>query len=238
MINPGVLHLFPCPIADDHLQSIPEYVQSQMRKVDFFIVERAKTARRFLKQIKHPLDFDTIEIFEMDKNNPLHDKDVWLNELIMGREIGLISEAGVPCIADPGEKIVAWAHQIKARVRPYVGPSSIVLALIASGLNGEQFRFHTYLPIQTPEFNTAIKKIVQEIQKDGTTHIFIETPYRNMKTFEAVLKSVPGNIYLSLATDLTSPEESIQTQTIKDWKSRKKPDIQKKPTVFLLGKMQ
>lgn len=238
MIKPGVLHLFPCPIAEDDLRSIPEYVKDQIRKVDFFIAERAKTARRYLKQIDHPLSFDEITIFELDKKEPLKDKDEWLNELMMGKEIGLLSEAGTPCIADPGEKIVSWAHQLKAQVRPYVGPSSILLALIGSGLNGESFMFHTYLPIQENELKKEVKDIVQDIQRKGTSHLFIETPYRNLKMFDFLTRNVPGNIHLCLATDLTSSEEDIRTKSIKDWKSKKKPDIQKKATVFILGRMQ
>ena len=238
MINPGVLHLFPCPIADGVIGVIPESVIKQIHKVDFFIAERAKSARRFLKQIEHPLSFDDIEIFELDKKDALSDKDDWLNELLVGREIGVLSEAGTPCIADPGEKIVAFAHQIGARIKPYVGPNSILLALMASGLNGEQFHFHTYLPIQGPDINKALKNITIDIQKNGTTHIFIETPYRNLKTLETILKTIPGNLFLTLATDLTSAHESIITKTIKDWKGSRKPDIQKKPTVFLLGMMQ
>lgn len=213
-------------------------VIKRIQKVDFFIAERAKTARRFLKQIEHPMSFDDIEIFELDKKDPMKYKDEWLNEILVGREIGLLSEAGTPCIADPGEKIVAFAHQVGAKVRPYVGPNSILLALMASGLNGEQFHFHTYLPIQGPEINKTLKSITTDIQRNGTTHIFIETPYRNLKTLETILKVIPGNLFLTLATDLTSTDERITTKSIKDWKSSKKPDIQKKPTVFLLGMMQ
>ncbi len=237
MISPGVLHLFPCPIADGVSDVIPESVIRRIHKIDFFIAERAKTARRYLKLIEHPLSLDDIEIFELDKKDPLKDKDDWLNELLVGKEIGLLSEAGTPCIADPGEKIVAFAHQVGAKVRPYVGPSSILLALMGSGLNGEQFHFHTYLPIQGPEINKTLKTITVDIQRNGTTHIFIETPYRNLKTFETILKAAPRNFYLTLATDLTSSRERIITKTIKAWKSDGKPDIQKKPTVFLLGMM-
>ena len=238
MIEPGVLHLFPCPIAEDGLRSIPDYVQSQIRKIDYFIAERAKTARRYLKQIDHPLSFDEITIFELDKKNPLKDKDDWLNELMMGKEIGLLSEAGTPCIADPGEKIVAWAHQIKAKVRPYVGPNSILLALIGSGLNGESFHFHTYLPIKDNELKKEVKDIVLDIQKKGTSHLFIETPYRNLKMLDFLISNVPGNIHLCLATELTGVDEAIRTKSIKEWKSSRKPDIQKKATVFILGRLQ
>jgi 16S rRNA (cytidine1402-2'-O)-methyltransferase len=237
-MNPGILHLFPCPIVEGQTDSIPEAVLTSIRKTDFFIAEKAKTARRFLKQIAHPLSFDEIEIFELDKKDPLKDKDEWLNELMMGKEIGLLSEAGTPCIADPGEKIASFAHQIGARVKPYVGPNSILLALIASGLNGEQFHFHTYLPIQQNEISRALKNIGVDIQKNGTSHIFIETPYRNLKTFETIIKSLPANLYLCIATDLTATTESIQTKSIKEWKGHRKPDIHKRPTVFILGLMQ
>ncbi|WP_235298113.1 SAM-dependent methyltransferase [Portibacter marinus] len=238
MIQSGTLHLFPCPIIDGEISTIPESVIKAIRKIDFFIAERAKTARRFLKQIEHPLSFDQIEIFELDKKNPLEDKDDWLTPLMSGKEIGLLSEAGTPCIADPGEKITSWAHQIGAKVKPYVGPNSILLALIASGLNGEQFHFHTYLPIHQNEINKALKSIGTDIQKNGTSHIFIETPYRNLKTFDTILKSLPSSIYLCIATDITGAYEIIKTQTLKDWKASRKPDLHKRPTVFILGVMQ
>jgi len=237
-MNSGTLHLFPCPILDGQTDTIPEAVLDAIRKIDFFIAERAKTTRRFLKQIEHPLSFDEIEIFELDKKDPLRDKDEWLNELMSGREIGLLSEAGTPCIADPGEQITSFAHQVGAKVKPYVGPNSILLALIASGLNGEQFHFHTYLPIQQNEINRALKNIGTDIQKNGTSHIFIETPYRNLKTYETILKSLPSNLHLCLATDITGASEQIMTKSIKDWKGSRKPDIQKRPTVFILGMMQ
>ncbi|GLR17730.1 SAM-dependent methyltransferase [Portibacter lacus] len=236
-MNPGTLHLFPCPIIDGETDTIPESVIAAIRKVDFFIAERAKTTRRFLKQINHPLTFDEIEIFELDKKNPLQDKDVWLMELMAGKEIGLFSEAGTPCIADPGEKIASFAHQVGAKVKPYVGPNSILLALIASGLNGEQFHFHTYLPIQQNDITRTLKNIGTDIQKNGTSHIFIETPYRNLKTFETIMKTLPSNIFLCLATDITGASEQILTKSIKNWKGSK-PDLHKRPTVFILGLMQ
>lgn len=232
------LHLFPCPIIEGQVDTIPLAVIKAIHKIDFFISERAKTTRRFLKQIEHPLSFDVIQIFELDKKNPLKDKDEWLNELMSGREIGLFSEAGTPCIADPGEQITSFAHQVGAQVKPYVGPNSILLALIASGLNGEQFHFHTYLPIQQNEISRALKNIGTDVQKNGTSHIFIETPYRNLKTYESILKSLPSNVYLCLASDITGPREWIKTKTIKNWKASGKPDIHKHPTVFILGMMQ
>ena len=238
MIKPGTLHLFPCPIVEGVTNVIPESVINEIYKVDFFIAERAKTTRKFLKQINHPIALNEIEVFELDKRNPLNDKDFWLNELMAGKEIGLFSEAGTPCIADPGEKVVAWAHQIGAKIKPYVGPNSILLALTASGLNGEQFHFHTYLPIQQNELSKALKVIISDIQKNSTSHIFIETPYRNVKTFESLLKVVPANIHLCLATNITGPSEMIKTKTIRDWRSSRRPEIQKQPTVFLLGEMQ
>jgi len=237
-LKKGTLHLFPCPIVDGQTDTIPESVLNKIRKIDFFIAERAKTTRRFLKQINHPLSFDDIEIFELDKKDALQDKDDWLNPLMMGKEIGLLSEAGTPCIADPGEKITSWAHQIGAKVKPYVGPNSILLALIASGLNGEQFHFHTYLPIQQNELNNALKNIGTDVKKKGTSHLFIETPYRNQKTYENILKSLPSNLYLCIAIDITGSEETILTKTIKEWKGSKAPKLHKRPAVFIIGMMQ
>lgn len=237
-IQSGTLHLFPCPIIDDNTDAIPAYVINAIHQVDFFIAERAKTARRFLKRINHPIPLQEIEIFELDKKDSLKDKDEWLNLLISGKEIGFLSEAGVPCVADPGERIVSFAHQVGAKVKPYVGPSSILLALIGSGLNGEQFRFHTYLPIQQGDLTSELRWIVKDIQKSGTSHIFIETPYRNEKTFQILLKHVPGNIALNISVNLTGPNEVVQTKTIREWKSNKPSYLHKQPAIFILGSMQ
>ncbi len=234
----GVLHLFPCPIAEGIIDVIPLSVVQHIQKIDFFIAEKAKTTRKFLKDINHPVEMANIEIFELDKKNPLLYKEDWLKELLAGRDIGLFSEAGTPCIADPGEKIVAIAHQSSIVVKPYVGPNSILLALMASGLNGEQFHFHTYLPIHQNELSNSLKNIVLDIQKHGTSHIFIETPYRNMKTFETIMKSIPKNLFLCVATDITSDKETIITKSIAQWHNIRNLDLHKKPSIFILGMIQ
>ena len=235
MTKKGTLHLFPCPIAEGVIEVIPDYAISAIKKIDFFIAERAKTTRRFLKQINHPLPLSEIEIFELDKKNALLYKEEWSQKLLEGKDVGLFSEAGTPCIADPGEEITSHAHHLQVNVKPYVGPNSILLAIMASGLNGEQFHFHTYLPINLSEIRTTLKQISQSVVNKGVSHIFIETPYRNEKTFETILKECPNNIYLCIASNLTHPNESIISKSIKDWKKSNKPQFHKIPSIFILG---
>ena len=233
----GTLHLFPCPISENTKHSIPEYVVSAMHKINFFIAERAKTARRFLKSIQHPVAINDIVIFELDKKDPLAYKEEWVMKLMEGKEIGILSEAGLPCIADPGEKLVGFAHQLGAEVKPYVGPSSIFLALIASGLNAENFSFRTYLPVKDADLSKALKKMNQEVQYHDTTQVFLETPYRNQKLYTKIIKEISANHFLCLASDLTGINEMIRTKTISEWRKIKDPGIQKVPTVFLIGKL-
>ena len=197
------------------------------------MTERARTTRRFIKLTNPPYPISDLEILELDKEGSEHIPD--LKRLFLtGKSIGLLSESGMPAIADPGSEIVAMAHKMKYQVKPLVGPSSIFLALAASGLNGQKFSFYGYLPIKEGELKSQLREIENKILKESQTIIFIETPYRNKRIFEALIKFLSGNIKLCVAADLTGKLEKISTYSIAEWKS-KKIDLDKVPTIFLLG---
>ena len=199
-----------------------------------FIVENAKTARRYLRAIGYKKNFDTeVTIQELDKHTQHQNCESLLHNVLQGMDCGLISEAGNPCIADPGHEIVAYAHKRSITVVPLVGPSSILLALISSGFNGQQFCFHGYLPIQNPERRNKIKNL--ENTSRLATQVFMETPFRNQSLLDEVLKTCLDETMLCIACDLTLPTEFIKTQTIKAWRSNKE-DFHKRYCIFLLGR--
>jgi len=196
-------------------------------------VERARTARRFISKTKPPYSISDLEIIELNKNEgPI--SDGILNLFREQVSFGLISESGMPAVADPGSEIVRLAHQHGFQVRPLVGPSSILLALAASGLNGQGFSFRGYLPIKDNELSTALKEIEKIILKKRVTQIFIETPYRNQRLFQTILKHCHNQLLLCVAIDITGPEEKIVTKTISEWR-KSKFQLSKVPTIFLLG---
>ncbi|MEQ9187432.1 MAG: SAM-dependent methyltransferase [Cryomorphaceae bacterium] len=198
----------------------------------YFIVERAKTARHFLKRIAYPTPFDDTHMLELDKH-ALDDTDRLLQPCMEGHDTGLISEAGVPGVADPGGMLVDAAHRKGIQVVPLIGPSSILLALMASGMNGQRFTFHGYLDRDERILATQLKEMEQDSRKNNTTHMFIETPYRNDKLLSALLKHLAGSTRLCTAIDLTAPEQQIVNMSAEEWKRSKK-SIGKKPAVFLL----
>ncbi len=198
-----------------------------------FVVERARTTRRFIKLTEPPYSISDLEILELDKEGSEHIPEL-MKLFKTGQSIGLMSESGMPAIADPGSEVVAIAHKLNYNVKPLVGPSSIFLALAASGLNGQNFCFCGYLPIKDGELKSKLREIENRILNKNQTIIFIETPYRNKRIFEALLKFLSGNIKLCVAADLTGKVEKIKTHSIADWKS-KKIELEKVPTIFLVG---
>jgi len=230
----GKLYMIPCPIAEERIGTIPVDTLTMIHSLDHFIVERATTARRFLKLAAHPTNMQEIEIMELDKNNPAQDLNQFLAPLKKGISIGIISEAGCPGIADPGALAVRWCHENKIQVVPMVGPSSILLALMASGFSGQQFAFHGYLPVKKPELISALKKLESSVRKTGRSEIFMETPYRNHGLLETVLKSLSPQTKLCVAVDINGRDEWIITKTLQQWKNQTF-DIHKKPAIFVLG---
>jgi 16S rRNA (cytidine1402-2'-O)-methyltransferase len=231
----GKLYLIPTTLG--HLDTIrevlPEYNTQIIHSIDIFIVEQVRTARRFLSKLKHSTSIDKIVFYELNKHTDESEVYSYLDSLTDGNSIGLLSEAGTPCVADPGAVVVRIAHERGIKIIPLVGPNSIILSLMASGFNGQNFVFHGYLPIDKQELIKKLKVIEQNAFKLNQTQIFIETPYRNDKLFNSILKACSGNTLLCIATDLTLPTESVISLPISNWK-RIKPDLHKKPSVFLI----
>lgn len=197
-------------------------------------MERARTARRYIKATNPPYRIEELTIIELDKRDD-HKNEIAITELLdQKKDFGLISESGMPGVADPGSEVVTLAHKRGWTVRPLVGPSSLLLALAASGLNGQNFKFEGYLPVKEAPLKKALSQIVNTITRAKTTFIFIETPYRNDRLLATLLKELPGHISLCIARDISGKEEYIKTATVKEWK-KKKVVLGKLPTVFLLG---
>lgn len=230
----GKLYLIPSFLGEDNPSIIPPQVTDVISTLDEFIVENAKTARRYLRAIGYKKNFDTeVTIHELDKHAERQDCNTLLKNVLRGKNCGLISEAGNPCIADPGNEIVSFAHNKNIEVVPLVGPSSILLALISSGFNGQQFTFNGYLPIQEPGRSKKIKQL--ENSSSGATQIFMETPFRNQKLFTEILKQCGDETLLCVACDLTLPTQQIRTQKIRDWK-KTTIDLNKRYCIFLFGR--
>ncbi|GJI94949.1 hypothetical protein RugamoR57_16670 [Duganella caerulea] len=236
----GTLFLIPNTLGETEALSsvLPEQVQQITSQLDYFVAENAKTARAFLKLVnaRHPLakPLQEIKISELNVNTPAAALAGLLAPLLAGQDGGLVSEAGVPAVADPGADLVRLAHQHNIPVRPLVGPSSLLLAVMASGLNGQSFAFNGYLPTDAAQRATRIKELEQRSRKEKQTQLFIETPYRNAAMLEALVTACAPGTLLCVATDLSLPSETIRTMSAAQWKSVKAPDFHKKPTVFLL----
>lgn len=228
------LYLIPNTLGTSDIHSIlPEGVISIIHSLDHFIVENIRTARRFLIKTGYPGAIDSIRFFELDKHSGSEDMYHFLDPCRKGINMGIISEAGVPAVADPGSSVVAAAHKDGIQVVPLTGPSSILLALMASGLNGQSFSFLGYLPVHSGKLASAIRDLETRSLKETQTQIFIETPYRNMRLFNELVRTCKPGTKLSIAVDLTTPEEKIFSKNIMEWRNLA-PDLDKKPAVFLL----
>lgn len=231
----GTLYLIPVPLGpispQEHLHP---GVLAIIRPLTYFVVEQAKSARAFLKAAGTDLPLQELELEELNEHTKSDALDRLLAPLRAGHDIGLLSEAGCPAVADPGADLVALAQRENIRVVPLVGPSSLLLALMASGLNGQRFAFLGYLPAKEVDRNKALRELEIDSRKNKQTQLFIETPYRNRAMFDAMLQACQPGTRLCIATDLTLPSESIRTRTIAQWKKETPPEIERRPTVFLL----
>ncbi len=224
------VYLIPCFLDEESLETIPAYVLESVKACQVFFVENERSARRYLKRLWRGMEIDQYEWFAIHKAEESVSSQ-FLQKLKEQKTIGIISEAGCPGIADPGQLLVSVAQQQGFIVKPLVGPSSILLALMASGMNGQQFRFNGYLPIDAGE---RIKKIRElEEAAHGVTQLFIETPYRNNQLLDAMLKTCKGHTRLCIAVDITGKAESIITKTVSAWKQAV-PDLNKRPAIFLM----
>jgi 16S rRNA (cytidine1402-2'-O)-methyltransferase len=230
----GTLYLLPCPIAAGALdQALPDGVARIARGLSYFLAENAKSARAFLKALGHPQPLRELDIVEIGHAPPAASARGWLEPLLRGRDGALLSEAGAPAVADPGASIVAAAHGLGIRVQPLVGPSAPLLALMASGLNGQTFRFHGYLPIAASERAARLLEL-ERASRHGETQLFIETPYRTVAMFDAILQTCSASTRLALAVDVTGTAEFIMTRTIADWRTKSPPALERLPAVFAL----
>ncbi|HEX3166295.1 MAG TPA: SAM-dependent methyltransferase [Chitinophagaceae bacterium] len=227
----AIVYLIPSLLHEEGLRSIPPYITDIVKQCQVLFVENERTSRRYLKTLAKEIVIDNYEWFTMAVDDDT--VKAFRKKIKEGKTIGIISEAGCPGIADPGQQLVAIAHEMNVEVKPLVGPNSILLALMASGMNGQQFKFNGYLPIKDPERHKAIKELESESSKKNCTQIFIETPYRNNQLMDALLHICQPSTKICLAVDLTSEKEFIKTRSVAEWK-KDKPDIHKRPAIFLL----
>lgn len=230
---PGTVILLPVVLSDDGYHALPERLRNEAEACDVFFVEELRTARRFLRRLIPNFNIDGRTWFEIDVKSP-ESIQAFKSSLLQGKNIGIMSEAGCPGIADPGQEMVAIAQSMGAQVRPITGPSSIFLALMASGMNGQLFRFNGYLPVETDRRKKSLRDLESDSTRTGCTHIFIETPYRNEVMLDAILSTCRPDTRLCIAVNITGDTEDIRTRRVDEWK-KERPVLRKVPAIFLLS---
>jgi 16S rRNA (cytidine1402-2'-O)-methyltransferase len=228
------LYLIPTQLSDDNLNVIPEYVKEIISSLDVFVVENEKSARHFLKKCDYKKPLGEVQLYLLNEHSNSEEAAELLKPLLDGKSIGLLSEAGCPAVADPGANLVSAAHRKNIPVIPLVGPSSVILALMASGLNGQSFSFAGYLPKERTERIKALRELEKLSRTKDQTQIFIEAPYRNQHLLDDILLNCNPNTMLCIACEITAANEFIKTKSIKDWK-KSVPEINKRNTIFLIG---
>jgi len=230
----GTLYLVPVTLGGDAIEGvIPTLVQQRVRSIEYFVVENPKSARAYLKGVGTRLPLQQLQLSTLNEHTSDAAIALLAEPLRAGHDLGMLSEAGCPGVADPGAKLVRYAHAQGMRVVPLVGPSSILLALMASGLNGQRFSFHGYLPVSEAERNRTLRELERESRKLRRTQMFIETPYRNQKMLQGILATCSPDTLLCIATDLTLATEDIRTMPVAAWKKRL-PQLERRPSLFLL----
>jgi len=232
----GTLYLIPSPLAEcDFAKIFPTFNSEIIQEIDHFIVEDLRTGRRFVKKLGMKKPMESLHFSTLNEHTKGNEMEDLLQPLVEGKNLGLISDAGTPCVADPGSIIVSRAQQMDIEVMPLIGPNSILLTLMASGLNGQSFAFNGYLPREQPDRERQLRFLESLVKKSNQTQIFIETPYRNNHVFKSILAVCEPALRLCLGVNITSENQMIKTMTVKKWKSQKL-DLHKQPTVFLLGR--
>ena len=233
-MNKGKLFLIPTTINEEDNNTLSPLISEHVSKINIFIVEKVRTSRRFIKKICQQKNIDETTFFPYGKHDEINlDKD-FLPHILNGKDVGLLSECGIPCIADPGSDIVKYAHEFDIEVIPISGPSSIFLALMASGMNGQQFTFNGYLPIESKIRKRKIQELERIAFKKNISQIFIETPYRNQILFQDILKICKQNTRLCIASNIYGSDQKIRTLNIEQWKNYGT-KLHKKPIVFIIG---
>ena len=230
------LYLIPVTLGDTSIEKVlPSYNKEIILGIKHFIVEDVRSARRFLKKVERNINIDELSFYTLNKHTSAEEISGYLKPLLGGESMGVISEAGCPAVADPGADVVAIAQRKNLKVVPLVGPSSIILSVMGSGFNGQSFAFHGYLPIDPSERIKRIKVLEQRIYSENQTQLFIETPYRNNKMMEDIVKNCRPQTKLCIAANITCEDEYIKTKTVKEWQG-KLPDLSKIPCIFLIYK--
>lgn len=229
------LYLFPVPLAEGEVENVlPRLNIELLHRVKFFVVENLRSARRFLKSVDRSIDIDSLHFTELSEHTPASEVAAMLAPMEAGHDIGVISEAGCPAVADPGADLVAAAQARGMNVCPLVGPSSILMAVMGSGFNGQSFAFNGYLPVEAGARAARLRELIRRVTREGQTQVFIETPYRNNRLVDELARSLPPQMRLCVASDITGPRQSIVTFPASAWRSRKY-DYNKIPTIFLIG---
>lgn len=232
-VEPAI-YLIPSPLNPEAPSILTLETYDIVDQLDYFAAERARTARRLIKVWFPEKDISSLEFVEWDKHAKIQPFHKWLEPVKKGRPMGVLSEAGCPGVADPGSGLVAEAHRLGIKVKPLIGPSSILLALMASGMNGQNFAFRGYLPQKGPELSSEIRKLESISARERSTQIFIETPYRNLSLMQNLLKYLSPSTQVCIAADLTGPDERIETRKVKDWGKQDLKWMIKVPAIFLL----
>ncbi len=234
-MNKGKLYLIPTVLGEEtQKKTLSTPVFKAIKEINIFIVENIRTSRRHIKKIDKKKNIDKTIFYCNGKYEKINLKEQFLPHILEGNNVGLLSESGNPCIADPGSEIVMFCHNYQIEIIPLVGPSSIILALISSGMNGQNFTFNGYLPINKKERIKKIKQLEELSKKTQQTQIFMETPYRNMQLLETLLQTCNNNTKLCIASNITLTNQNIKTREVIEWKKRQI-NIHKKPTIFLIG---
>ncbi len=230
------MYLIPTPLGPEGYAALSQQVLAVLPDLRHFIVERARTARRFIKRVFPDADIEGLTFFELDKHRPGFFSEEFVHPLLKGCDMGLLSEAGCPAVADPGAMVVSKVHELGFAVKPLSGPSSVLLALMASGLNGQQFVFHGYLPVRKEQCVRKLRELERDVLQTARTQIFIETPYRNAQLFEMLLQSLRKEIRVCVAVDLSLPTEFVATRQVAQWRQKPLCFGGKRPAVFLIGR--
>ena len=233
----GKIYMLPTPIGDTPVWDVlPQYNRTVIDRLEYFIVENTRSARRFLSKAGIARPIDTLEFRELNEHTVAgREVEELVKPLVEGRSAGVVSEAGVPGVADPGALVVEACHRRGIRVVPLVGPSSIVMAVMASGLNGQSFAFNGYLPVKPPERVQAIRRFERRAHAEGQSQLFIEAPYRNVKLMEQLLQTLAPETRLTVAMDITAPGEFIRTLRVREWRAAELPAMNKRPAIFIIG---
>lgn len=232
----GKLYLIPTPLGEGGENALPQNVIELIHQIEYIVAERAKTARRFIKSTGTPRPMPTYEVSELNDRTQRDELTEMLQPIFEGKDVGIMSEAGCPGVADPGARLVALAHRKGVEVVPMVGPSSILLALMASGLNGQNFCFRGYLSAKSDQLGKELKRLEQISQREKQTQLFIETPYRNKQMLEQAFRVLSPETLFGIAADLTLESEYVATKRISDWRKADVPDLHKRPAIFLIGR--